>query len=71
MNNASQCELRERTPEYSTQQHVNVNDDAWFKHQVQIGLDAANAGQLMSSEEVEALFAVKRATTRSQLEVPA
>lgn len=28
--------------------------DAWFRQQVQIGLDAANAGDTISAEEVEA-----------------
>jgi predicted transcriptional regulator len=38
---------------------------------VQIGLDAANAGQLIPAEEVEAQFAAKRAATRRRLDAAA
>lgn len=39
----------------------NDDYDAWFIEQVQIGIDAANAGQLVSNEDVEAEFATRRA----------
>jgi predicted transcriptional regulator len=42
--------------------------DAWFRQQVQLGRDAANAGQLLSSSHVEEKFAAKRAATRHKLE---
>jgi len=42
----------------------NDDYDAWFIRQVQIGIDAANAGQLVSNEEVEAEFAARRAETQ-------
>lgn len=38
--------------------------DAWFRRQVQIGLDAANAGHLISNDEVEAEFARRRDAAR-------
>lgn len=41
--------------------------DAWFQEQVQIGIDDANAGRLISSDEVEAEFAARRAETERQL----
>jgi len=41
--------------------------DAWFQQQVQIGLDQANAGNLISHEDVEAKFAAKRAATLARL----
>jgi predicted transcriptional regulator len=41
--------------------------DAWFREQVQIGLDQVNQGQVISSEEVEAEFAARRAETQRQL----
>jgi len=41
--------------------------DAWFRRQVQIGLNQADAGELIPSEEVEAYFAAKRAETRRKL----
>ena len=36
------------------QQQEAAEHDAWFRRQVQIGIDAANAGDLISTEEVEA-----------------
>ncbi|WP_315549984.1 hypothetical protein [Lautropia mirabilis] len=44
-------------------QQKAVEHDAWFRRQVQAGLDSANAGRLMPAAEVEALFAEKRAAT--------
>ena len=38
--------------------------DAWFRRQVQAGLDSANAGRLVSAEDVEAEFSARRAETR-------
>ena len=40
-----------------------AEDDAWFRRQVQIGIDQANAGQLIPAEEVEAEFRARRAAT--------
>ena len=37
---------------------------AWFREQVLIGLDSANAGNLISNEDVEAKFAARRAEAR-------
>lgn len=47
----------------------NQNDeyDAWFRRQVQAGLDSANAGRVIPAEEVEAKFAKRRAETRRKL----
>lgn len=36
-----------------TQQEATVHDE-WFRQQVQIGLDAANAGDVLSASDVEA-----------------
>ena len=41
---------------------------AWFREQVQVGLDSANAGNLVSNEDVEAKFAARRAETRRKLD---
>ena len=41
--------------------------DAWFRHEVQIGIDAANAGEMISAEEVEAEAAAWRAEVRRKL----
>jgi len=50
-----------------TQVHVRqqkaAEHDAWFRRQVQAGLDSANAGRLIPAAEVEARFAEKRAAT--------
>ena len=35
--------------------------DAWFRRQVQIGLDAANAGDVLTHEEMQAEVAAWRA----------
>ena len=45
--------------------------DAWFRSQVQAGLDSANAGHLVSATEVEAEFAARRAATRRKIEAGA
>lgn len=41
--------------------------DAWFRRQVQIGLEQATAGLLIPAEEVEAEFAARRQETRRRL----
>jgi len=60
--------LRDFMRDFVQQQQEAAAHDAWFRQQVQIGLDAANAGRLVSAEEVEARFAAKRAATRRRLE---
>ena len=45
-------------------QQKAAEHDAWFRRQVQAGLDSANAGRLIPAAEVEARFAEKRAATR-------
>jgi len=39
-----------------------------IENQVQIGLDSANAGNLIAASEIQAQFAAKRAATRRQFE---
>jgi predicted transcriptional regulator len=65
--NAAQL-LRDFMRDFVRQQQEASEHDAWFRRQVQIGLDAANAGQLIPAEEVEAQFAAKRAATRRRLD---
>jgi len=60
--------LRDFMREFVLQQQELAEHDAWFRRQVQIGLDSANAGQLMPAAEVEAKFAARRAATRRKLE---
>lgn len=60
--------LRDFMREFVQQQQEAAAHDAWFRRQVQIGLDSANAGNLIPASEVEAKFAAKRAATRRRLE---
>ena len=63
--------LRDFMRNFVRQQQEVAEHDAWFRRQVQIGLDSANAGKLIPAAEVEAKFAAKRAATRRRLEAAA
>ena len=65
--NAAQL-LRDFMRDFVRQQQEAAEHDAWFRRQVQIGLNAVEAGNLMPTAEVEAKFAAKRAATRRRLE---
>lgn len=60
--------LRDFMRDFVQQQQDAAEHDAWFRRQVQTGLDSANAGRLVSAEDVEAEFATRRAETRRKLE---
>lgn len=60
--------LRGFMREYVKKQKDQAEYDAWFRRQVQIGLDSAKSGNLISSEEVEAKFAKRRADTLRKLD---
>lgn len=60
--------LRDFMREFVKQQQDATEHDAWFRRQVQAGLDSANAGRLVPAAEVEAKFAARRAATRRRLE---
>lgn len=60
--------LRDFMRDFVRQQQDAAAHDAWFRQQVQAGLDSANAGNLIPAEEVEARFAAKRASTRRRLD---
>ncbi|NHZ83812.1 hypothetical protein F2P44_31765 [Massilia sp. CCM 8695] len=60
--------LRDFMRDFVRQQEEAAEQDAWFRRQVQIGLDSANAGNLVPVAEVEAKFTAKRAATRRRLE---
>ena len=64
--NAAQV-LRGFMRDYVRQQQEAAEHDAWFRRQVQVGIDAANAGDLISGEEVEAEAAAWRDATRQRL----
>jgi len=59
--------LRDFMRDFVQQQRDAAAHDAWFRSQVQAGLDSANAGELISSEEVEAEAATWRAETRRKM----
>ena len=52
--------LREFMQDYIELKRTDAEYDQWFRRQVQIGIDAADAGELIPSEEVEAEFASLR-----------
>ncbi|MFZ5508133.1 MAG: CopG family ribbon-helix-helix protein [Pseudomonadota bacterium] len=58
--------LRDFMRDYVRQQQDSAEHDAWFRRQVQAGQDAANAGELLPAEEVEAEATAWRAGTRAQ-----
>lgn len=58
--------LRDLMRDYVDQQQ-DSQYDAWFRRKVQAGIDDANAGRVVSAEEVEAEFAARRAKTRRNL----
>lgn len=60
--------LRDFMRDFVRQQEEATEQDAWFRRQIQIGLDSANAGNLVPVAEVEAKFVAKRAATRRRLE---
>lgn len=50
-----------------TTSDLELAHDRWFHRQVQTGLNSANAGNLISSSEVECKFSAKRAETRRKI----
>ena len=59
--------LRDFMRDFVKQQQEATEHDAWFRREVQIGLDAANAGDVVSAEEVEAEAVAWRAETRRKM----
>jgi len=59
--------LRDFMRDFVKQQQEAAEHDAWFRRQVQVGLDAANSGDVVSAEEVEAEAAAWRAETRRKM----
>ncbi|WP_040857324.1 CopG family ribbon-helix-helix protein [Thiorhodovibrio frisius] len=56
--------LRDFMRDFVRQQREMAAHEEWFRRQVQIGLDSANAGELLSGEDVEAEAVAWRAETR-------
>lgn len=59
--------LRDFMRDFVKQQQEATEHDAWFRREVQIGLDAANAGDVVSAEKVEAQAVAWRADTRRKM----
>ncbi|MBR8165842.1 hypothetical protein KDW98_32435 [Burkholderia vietnamiensis] len=59
--------LRDFMRDFVREQQEAAEHDAWFRRQVQIGLDSANAGDLIPAEEVEAEAEAWRAETRRKM----
>ena len=55
--------LRDFMRDFVRQQAKTDVYDTWFRKQVQDGIDSANAGNLISNDDVEVRFAARRATT--------
>ncbi len=59
--------LRDFMRDFVKQQQEATEHDSWFRREVQIGLDAANAGDVVLAEEVEAEAVAWRTETRRRL----
>ncbi|MES3021806.1 MAG: hypothetical protein V4857_09520 [Pseudomonadota bacterium] len=59
--------LRDFMREYVEQRGLAEDDEAWFRREVQIGLDQANNGDVLTSEEMEADAASWRNETRHRV----
>ena len=60
--------LRDFMRDFVQQQQNAAEHEAWFRHQAQLGINSANAGNLLTAEEVEKHFAKRRAAVRRRLE---
>jgi predicted transcriptional regulator len=60
--------LRDFMRDFVKQQQDAAEHGVWFHRQVQVGLDSANAGRLVSNEEVESEFAARRDATRRKIQ---
>jgi predicted transcriptional regulator len=59
--------LRDYMRNYIADQQSAADHDAWFRSEVQKGLDSANAGRLIPAEEVEAEARAWREETRRRM----
>jgi predicted transcriptional regulator len=59
--------LRDFMRDFVRQQQEEGEHDSWFRREVQAGIDAANAGELVSNEDVEAEAEAWRRETRRKL----
>ena len=59
--------LRDFMRDFVRQQQDAASHDTWFRREVQIGLNEAAAGELISGDDVEAEAAVWREETRRKM----
>ena len=59
--------LRDFMRDFVKQQQEASEHDAWFRREVQVGIDAADAGAVVSAEEVESEAQAWRAETRRKM----
>lgn len=59
--------LRGFMRDFVRQQQEVAEHDAWFRREVQVGIDSANAGELIAAADVEAEAAEWRAQTQRKL----
>ncbi|MEJ8295868.1 hypothetical protein WKI45_23890 [Delftia tsuruhatensis] len=62
--------LRDFMRSYVQQQEQTAAHDAWLRAQVEVGIDAANAGEVLSADEVEAEARAWRAEMRRKISAP-
>jgi predicted transcriptional regulator len=60
--------LRDFMRDYVSRQQNEQEYDSWFRRQVQAGIEDADAGRIVSADEVEAEFAARRAETLRKLD---
>ena len=63
--------LRDFMRDYVREQQEAATHDAWFRREVQTGIEAADAGDVLSAEAVEADAAEWRAQIERKLSSPA
>jgi predicted transcriptional regulator len=59
--------LREFMQDYIETQRTDSEYEQWFRRQVQIGIDEADAGDVSPAEEVDAEFAALRTASQRNL----
>ncbi|SMF04391.1 Predicted transcriptional regulator [Xaviernesmea oryzae] len=59
--------LRRFMRDFVKQQQAEIEYDAWFRREVEEGIASANAGDVISAEDVEKHFAARRAETRRKI----
>ncbi len=59
--------IRDFMRSYIAGEHQAADHDAWFREEVQAGLNAANAGRLIPNDEVEEEAIAWREETRRRL----